>query len=99
MALIRDGGLYYKKHNAYYVGGECPCCFQTFNIAAARPEHYKNFSREGGIRFNVLMCPVCAMKEFDQDTQDRIRDWCVKNVDILTEMNTRNERDTVSCTS
>lgn len=99
MAILKDGGLYYKKHDTYFVGGYCPGCGATFNIAAARPEHYLDFKTPEGVRFNVLMCPVCAEMAFSTEGYDRIVDWCLKNIENLTEMNTSNERDTVSCAS
>jgi hypothetical protein len=97
MTNLKDGGLYYKKHEAYFVGGECPGCLKVFNIATAKANHYRYFSRREGIRFSVLMCPDCAAKEFDQVEIDRVGAWCVANADTLREMN--GDRDTISSTS
>lgn len=95
MASLKDGALYYKKHGAYFVGGECPGCSKVFNIAVARPEHYLDFTISEGVRFSVLMCPDCATVVFNEEGITRVRDWCVANTETLREMNTGDDRDIV----
>jgi len=96
---LKDGGLYYKKQESYFVGGYCPGCGITFNISAAKPEHYMEFHTPEGIKFSTLMCPVCAERAFSEEDKFRIVKWSMKNAEILMEMNTSNERNTVSSTS
>ena len=98
MASLKDGGLYYKKHEAYFVGGYCPGCGNMFNIASARPEHYLEFKTPEGVSFNNLMCPACAEMAFTEEAKATIVEWCMKNAEFLTEMNTSDER-VISSTS